>query len=150
MYDIKILFFLEPNRIGSAEGWPLAAKGGWPREAGGPGGARCQWERGGGDGIGLVSRKGPAEERTGLLVRRETPSSKLLSWQRTDRKVGRKLADSDGQGSNRGVKRIWLHKCTGPRKSLDTVTEKTSAKPVSAAAEPPLGGQYIPLSLYRG
>ena len=43
-------FFPEPNRIGSADGW----------QAGGG----VRWERGGGDGVGPVSRR-PAEERTG-------------------------------------------------------------------------------------
>jgi hypothetical protein len=82
----------------------------------------------------------------GVLPRRgqETPSSKLLAANRTEGCRQR----ADGQGSNRGVRRIWLHKCTGPRKRRDT--EKTPAKPVSAAAEPPLGGQYIPLCLCGG
>lgn len=54
----------------------------------------------------------------GVLPRRgqETPSSKLLAANRTE--GGRQRAD--GQGSNRGVRRIWLHKCTGPRKRRDT------------------------------
>jgi hypothetical protein len=117
------------SRIGSAQ--PTA---GQPK-AGKPEAARVGRE--GGATVSVRSR--------GVLPRRgqETPSSKLLAANRTE---GRQRAD--GQGSNRGVRRIWLHKCTGPRKRRDT--EKTPAKPVSAAAEPPLGGQYIPLCLCGG
>ena len=118
------------SRIGSAQ--PTA---GQPK-AGKPEAARVGRE--GGATVSVRSR--------GVLPRRgqETPSSKLLAANRTE--GGRQRAD--GQGSNRGVRRIWLHKCTGPRKRRDT--EKTPAKPVSAAAEPPLGGQYIPLCLCGG